>query len=96
LSKSNKKSQESKPASSFKISELVKIIINVISLFIEKPIKDWLMDTDSRLLYGIKFGKSKGYFKTGDAVIVVTGWKKGSGFTNTMRVFYVPESNHFV
>jgi pyruvate kinase len=49
------------------------------------------MDIDSRLLFGIKFGKSKGYIKTGDAVIVVTGWKKGSGFTNTMRVIYVPE-----
>lgn len=30
-------------------------------------------------------GKARGFFKTGDMVIVVTGWIPGSGHTNIMR-----------
>ncbi|CAH1155034.1 unnamed protein product [Phaedon cochleariae] len=50
---------------------------------------DWLKDIDSRVNTGIKFGKSKGFIKTGDPVVVITGWKQGSGFTNTMRIVTV-------
>lgn len=35
-------------------------------------------------------GKARGFFKTGDVVIVLTGWRPGSGFTNTMCVVPVP------
>jgi hypothetical protein len=35
-------------------------------------------------------GKARGFFKSGDVVIVLTGWRPGSGFTNTMRVVPVP------
>lgn len=35
-------------------------------------------------------GKARGFFKTGDLVIVLTGWRPGSGYTNTMRVVPVP------
>lgn len=35
-------------------------------------------------------GKARGFFKKGDVVIVLTGWRPGSGFTNTMRVVPVP------
>ncbi|KAG5877127.1 hypothetical protein JTB14_031280 [Gonioctena quinquepunctata] len=50
---------------------------------------DWLRDVDARANAGIKFGKSKGFIKTGDPIVVVTGWKQGSGFTNTMRIVIV-------
>ncbi|RZC33240.1 pyruvate kinase, partial [Asbolus verrucosus] len=52
-------------------------------------LEDWLRDVDARVNSGIEFGKSKGFIKSGDPVIVVTGWKQGSGFTNTMRIVNV-------
>nr|CAI5858202.1 unnamed protein product [Callosobruchus analis] len=53
--------------------------------------EDWLKDVDNRVNAGIKFGKQRGFIKSGDPVVVVTGWKQGSGFTNTMRVVYVSD-----
>lgn len=44
-----------------------------------------------RVQYGINFGKNRGFLRTGDTVVVVTGWKQGSGFTNTLRIVYVEE-----
>ncbi|CAG9857548.1 unnamed protein product [Phyllotreta striolata] len=52
---------------------------------------DWLRDVDARLIFGIRYGKVKGFIKTGDPIIVVTGWKQGSGYTNTMRIIYVAD-----
>lgn len=42
-----------------------------------------------RVQFGLNFGKSRGFVKTGDSVVVVTGWRMGSGFTNTLRIVYV-------
>lgn len=47
---------------------------------------DWMKDVDDRVQFGVKFGKSRGFIKSGDPVVVVTGWKQGSGFTNTLRI----------
>jgi len=47
---------------------------------------DWLKDVDNRVQFGIQFGKSRGFIKSGDPILIVTGWKSGSGFTNTLRV----------
>ncbi|KAK0163776.1 hypothetical protein PV328_002472 [Microctonus aethiopoides] len=55
----------------------------------EPALNDWLKDVDARVQYGIEFGKGRGFLKTGDSVIVVTGWKQGSGFTNTLRIVNV-------
>ena len=52
----------------------------------EPPQEDWLKDVDVRVQYGINHGKSRGFLQKGDSVIVVTGWKQGSGFTNTIRI----------
>lgn len=41
-------------------------------------------------LSSLPSGKARGFFKKGDVVIVLTGWRPGSGFTNTMRVVPVP------
>jgi pyruvate kinase len=68
------------------------IILQVIQgVFVtEGPLPDWLKDVDARVQFGLKFGKGRGFIKAGDPVVVVTGWKQGSGFTNTVRIMYVP------
>lgn len=53
------------------------------------PQGDWMKDVDDRVQFGVKFGKSRGFIKSGDPVVVVTGWKQGSGFTNTLRIVNV-------
>ncbi|KAL7286849.1 hypothetical protein TKK_0018987 [Trichogramma kaykai] len=55
----------------------------------ESALPDWLKDVDARVQYGLNFGKGRGFIRSGDSVVVVTGWKQGSGFTNTLRVVYV-------
>lgn len=53
------------------------------------PLSDWLKDVDTRVVHAIKFGKARGFIQSGDPVVVVTGWKKGSGYTNTLRIVNV-------
>jgi len=47
---------------------------------------DWSTDVDKRIQYGIKVGKERGFIHTGDMLVVITGWQKGAGFTNTLRI----------
>jgi pyruvate kinase len=54
-----------------------------------EPLSDWIKDVDARVQFGIQFGQKSSFIQKGDAVVVVTGWQKGSGFTNTMRIVYV-------
>jgi len=50
---------------------------------------DWLEDVNARVQHGVLYAKKRGMIKTGDTIIVLTGWKAGSGFTNTMRIIQV-------
>ncbi|XP_054279960.1 pyruvate kinase-like isoform X3 [Macrosteles quadrilineatus] len=50
---------------------------------------DWVKDVDFRVQFGLRFGRTRNFIKTGDPVIVVTGWKQGAGFTNTVRIVTV-------
>ncbi|KAK9686361.1 Pyruvate kinase, barrel domain [Popillia japonica] len=52
-------------------------------------LSDWLKDVDARVQFGLNHGKVCGFIKSGDPVVVITGWKQGAGFTNTMRVVTV-------
>ena len=59
-------------------------------VFEEPKVEDWSKDLDARINAGVQFGKKTlGFLKTGDTIIVVTGWKQGSGSTNTMRIIQV-------
>ncbi|XP_026685317.1 pyruvate kinase-like [Diaphorina citri] len=59
---------------------------------IEPSPADWLRDVDTRVAHGIKYGRDRKFLNQGDPVIVVTGWKKGAGFTNTVRIVYVSDN----
>lgn len=62
----------------------------ILPLSYQEPSQnDWMKDVDDRVQFGVRFGKARGFIKAGDPVIVVTGWKSGSGFTNTMRIVNV-------
>merc|ERR1712096_385104 len=50
---------------------------------------DWMKDVDDRVQYAIDFGKRSNFISTGDNVVVITGWRQGSGSSNTVRVLAV-------
>ncbi|XP_030159180.1 pyruvate kinase PKLR isoform X1 [Lynx canadensis] len=58
-------------------------------LYSEPPEAIWADDVDHRVQFGIESGKLHGFLHVGDLVIVVTGWRPGSGYTNIMRVLSV-------
>jgi len=55
----------------------------------DERLDDWMGDVDARVEGALAQGRERGFIKSGDSVVVVTGWKQGAGFTNTMRVQYV-------
>lgn len=58
-------------------------------LYRDPPEAIWADDVDRRVQFGIDSGKLRGFLRAGDLVIVVTGWRPGSGYTNIMRVLSV-------
>ena len=50
---------------------------------------EWSDDMDHRINLAIKLAKGRQFIKKGDNIICVTGWRKGAGFTNTMRIIPV-------
>ncbi|ERE92255.1 pyruvate kinase isozymes R/L [Cricetulus griseus] len=58
-------------------------------LYHEPPEAIWADDVDRRVQFGIESGKLRGFLRVGDLVIVVTGWRPGSGYTNIMRVLSI-------
>ena len=52
----------------------------------EPLMSEWTVDVDRRIYMGINVGLNRGFINPGNPVVIVTGWKPGSGSTNTMRV----------
>lgn len=59
----------------------------------EPRLENWSEDMDKRIYKSIAVGRGRGFLATGDPLVIVTGWKSGSGYTNTMRLINVPETN---
>jgi len=59
--------------------------------FPQGPAADWREDIDARLNVAIDIAWEKQIIKTNSMIVVVTGWKAGSGYTNTIRVITVPD-----
>uniref|UniRef100_A0A2K5KR38 Pyruvate kinase n=1 Tax=Cercocebus atys TaxID=9531 RepID=A0A2K5KR38_CERAT len=63
----------------------------IFPVLCKDPVQEaWAEDVDLQVNFAMNVGKAQGFFKKGDVVIVLTGWRPGSGFTNTMRVVPVP------
>ncbi|XP_053498153.1 pyruvate kinase M1/2b [Ictalurus furcatus] len=63
----------------------------IFPILYNKPANDvWAEDVDLRVSFALELGKARKFYQSGDVVIVVTGWRPGSGYTNTMRVVLVP------
>ena len=50
---------------------------------------DWMKDIDARTQFAIDFGKKNRFISPGDNIVMITGWKQGSGSSNRMRIMKV-------
>ncbi len=53
--------------------------------------KEWTDDMDVRIATAVQFAMEIGTVREGTPLVVVTGWRAGSGYTNTMRIITAPE-----
>ncbi|XP_017893500.2 pyruvate kinase-like [Ceratina calcarata] len=49
---------------------------------------NWGEDMQARIQTGIDSLRRKRYIRVGDPVVVVSGWRQGTGFTNCIRIVY--------
>ncbi|XP_028171716.1 pyruvate kinase-like [Ostrinia furnacalis] len=54
----------------------------------DSPDVDWQNDLEKRVNFCTKWAMGLGFIRVGDPLVVVSGWRQGSGFTNTMRIVY--------
>merc|ERR1712211_3554 len=72
------------------VARQMQIFRGCIPLLYEKEREAaWMKDVDDRVQYAIDFGKRSNFIAPGDNVVVITGWKKGSGSSNTVRILPV-------
>ena len=46
----------------------------------------WIQDVEDRVQMAIDISIEKGFAKKNDTIVLVTGWRGGSGNTNTLRI----------
>jgi pyruvate kinase len=56
-----------------------------------EQLKDWRDDMDARINHALDEAWDRGILKSLAPVVIVTGWRAGSGATNTVRVISMPE-----
>ena len=62
----------------------------VLPIYYPDPrLPDWMKDVDERIQFAVDYGKKNGFIKTGDAIVCITGWRKGAGSSNTVRLLSV-------
>ncbi len=61
----------------------------------EPRMENWMQDVEERIQHGVDLGKKSGFIKSGQPIVCITGWRQGSGSSNTVRIVTVdgPKSN---
>jgi pyruvate kinase len=57
----------------------------------EQRLEDWTEDMDLRIYHAVDMAWERHIVRASSLVVVVTGWRQGAGFTNTVRIVKVPE-----
>ncbi|XP_030372459.1 pyruvate kinase [Scaptodrosophila lebanonensis] len=57
-------------------------------LYTGNPDEDYVTDVDMRVRFALTTAKKNDLINDGDPVVIVSSWKEGGGFTNTIRVIY--------
>ena len=47
---------------------------------------EWISDVENRVQLAIDTAILRGFSRRGDVIVVLTGWRGGSGNTNTLRI----------
>ena len=56
-------------------------------LFLLEPrMENWMQDVEERIQHGVDLGKKSGFIKSGQPIVCITGWRQGSGSSNTVRI----------
>ena len=45
-----------------------------------------MQDVEERIQHGVDLGKKSGFIKSGQPIVCITGWREGSGSSNTVRI----------
>lgn len=48
---------------------------------------------DSRIQHAMNNLRRQKFIQVGDAVVIVSGWRQGAGFTNCIRIIYASPGN---
>lgn len=62
----------------------------VFPLYYPERDTDWPVDVDNRIHNAMSIGKERGFIRTGDFAVIITGWRQGAGYTNTVRLIQAP------
>ncbi|KAL0832950.1 hypothetical protein ABMA28_001085 [Loxostege sticticalis] len=57
-------------------------------IYEDSPDYDWQNDLEKRVNFCTKWAMELGFVRVGDPLVIVSGWRQGTGFTNTMRIVY--------
>jgi pyruvate kinase len=61
--------------------------------YTESRLHEWVEDMDRRINSALESGMEFKIIRPGVPVVIVTGWRAGSGFTNTIRIIRVPDDH---
>ncbi|KAK6644439.1 hypothetical protein RUM43_000706 [Polyplax serrata] len=56
--------------------------------YVAPVLQDWFQDVKARFEYGISYGRNQKIIESGDLLVLVSGYRKKSGFTNCIRIVF--------